>query len=631
MQGLDLSIKILGDIPLARATETLIEALDEPSPEVRKEAFDCLLGRRWDEAAPRLVARYARLDNHQRSRMLERHEEIIPHLREILETGRYDEKCNAIQMISEVGKIRLLHLLTPVFSGIDERVRRRAGQVLMEAVASYMDLTERASADPAGALAEASARSRKELSALLTALLRSYPSHREECVLRGLLALGNNCHRLLMSVFAQGNERTATDLVKILQTPETEQWDVFLARMFLDKEEFVRNRADFVLKKRGPETVRRVIRHIFLIANLESITALSRWWGEEIWWKDVREHLDHYEAAVQEKIYAIMRAGNTKSENADACMGKLARSDSPEIRRKVVEDMTARRNPDIETLVDLLQDPDEQVQLSTTRYVLESDHPRRTELVIRQLLSEHESVRKMASREVSKYSFRAYMRAFDSLGDRTRSLAASALAKIDGDLDDELSRALAAAEADTKMKALKIATLSRVEQKLEPLIITLASDSSPFVRATALLALTRYASEKAEEVILNALRDPDARVVANAIEALELMDRKDCLPRVKEFMHSPIPRVRGNVVRFLYRFGDEDYRNAFLEMCGCADRHNHATAIWLAESLDMPEAEEGLMTILRGRSDPQVHARAAGALNRIRAGNQKEDAPLRQK
>ncbi|RKY25242.1 MAG: hypothetical protein DRP79_06850, partial [Planctomycetota bacterium] len=71
MQGLDLTLKVLGEMPAERATETLLQALNEPAPTVRKKAFDCLLRSKWDSAAPRLIAYYGRLDSHQKSRILE--------------------------------------------------------------------------------------------------------------------------------------------------------------------------------------------------------------------------------------------------------------------------------------------------------------------------------------------------------------------------------------------------------------------------------------------------------------------------------------------------------------------------------------------------------------------------------
>ncbi len=619
MQGLDLTLKVLGEMPAERATETLLQALNEPAPTVRKKAFDCLLRSKWDSAALRLIAYYGRLDSHQKSRILERHEELIPHLRSILDHGKYDTKCNAIRIISDVGKIKLLHLLIPVFLHIDERVRRRAGRALMEVIENYMTLSGRMQHDKNTALAKAAARSRREISGVFRELLRSYPQHRERIILRGLLALGDNCHRLLMTSFQQGNDRTAADLIQVLQQPESEQWDIFLARMFIYHDELVRRRADFVLKKRGPRGIGKVIRQILNLAGVRSIINVATWWGAENWWKTVYENMDHYdEVHIQDKIFAAIHDSGTEAEYARKCLEKMSRSKSSRVRRMVVTEMNSLDKVDADLLLGFLQDPDEKVQLETTRSVIQSDHPQKDELIIRQLLSPHESVRDLASGVISQYSFKAYMRAFDSLGDRTRNLAASALVKIDGELGDELGEALAATQATTKLKALKIAAMARHDEKLEPLIIALSSDADSHVRATAVIALGRSNSDEAEMVLLNALKDPDERVVANAIEALEYRGKPEYLPAVKRFATSAVPRIRGNVVRFLYRFGDRDYRDLFLEMCDRGDRGTHATAIWLAETLDMPEAAKGLTKIIRGEGEPKVRQRAARALERIR-------------
>ena len=622
MKGLDLTFRVLCDIARARATETIVDALNEPSALVRDKAFDSLLSRKWSVAAPRLIQYYSRLDSRHKSKILERPEELIPHLRSILEGGRYDAKCNAIQIIESAGKIKLLHLLAPVFSGIDERLRRQAGRALLHVVTNYMDFSKNVEQDATSPLAKAAARSRRELSAVLDALLRSYADHRERSILRGMLVLGGNCHRLLMTAFAPGNDRTATDLMQVLQRPETEHWDVFLARMFLSHKELVRRKADFVLRKRGPRAARDVIRRIFDLANTKPIVELSKWWGEEIWWKTVCESLDDYDAGAQSKVFTVLCDSASQAENAQACFGVLAQSKSARIRRLVIAEMASCEQMDADTLAGFLHDPDEDVQLQTTRRLLEASHPCKEELVVRQLLSPYESVRALVSAEVAQYSFRAYMRAFNSMGDRTRTLAASALVKIDGKLEDELIRALASTQAETKVKALQIAALSRPDEKLESLIAGLASDYNPHVRATAVMALGSFNSKKSEEILFNSLKDSDDRVVANAIEALEIRGRPEYLPHVKQFMNSVVPRIRGNVVKFLYRFGDPDYRGLFLDMCRSNDRSSHATAIWLSEQLDPPEAEEGLAMILRGHTGANVKERAAKALKRIREKNQ---------
>jgi HEAT repeat protein len=268
-----------------------------------------------------------------------------------------------------------------------------------------------------------------------------------------------------------------------------------------------------------------------------------------------------------------------------------------------------------------LEDPDEEVQLHSTRAILLSDHPRKDELAIRQLLSPHESVRKLAAREVAKTSFTAYMRAFNAIDNKTRVLAASALIKISGSLEGDLKEALAAKDIDTKIKALKIFTMAGPHERLEPEIILLASHPDPHLRATAIIALSAFESRESEQAVIKALRDTDERVAANAVEALETRGNPGCVPAVKQLEASRVARVRANVVKCLFRFGDQDYRGLFFGMCEHGDRSMNASAIWLASHLGMPEAAEGMKMILGGRADGHIKERAASALEQIEKAN----------
>jgi HEAT repeat protein len=598
MNGIDLSIKVLIESPSERALDALLDGMaNEPMPPVRAKLFDCLLSGKWDVAAEKMIAHYSRLDSAQKSKILERQDSLISHLRGVLAHGTYDAKCNAIQIIADIGKTKLLHMLVPVFSGIDERLRRKAGEALLRMVLNHAEMTARLQPGDTSPLAAAAERSRNEILAVFTELHRSYNNHREQNVLRAMLAFGGECRPMLLSTFEIGSERAAADLSRVLIGATTEHWHPLVALMYLSRDESVRRKADFVMKKRGPAALPPVLHDIFLAGEPRDIATLADWWGTDTWWKVVAEHADSFEAPAQAKLLAVATLPRSDGDKLLPCLEKLSHSASAHIRRQALAEITARTSAEMESLKDFLEDPDEEVQLQSTRTVISSDDPLREELVIRQLLSQYESVRKVAAEEVSRFSFRAYMRAFDSLGDRTRLLAASALTKINGDLEKNLAEALAAEGIDTKIRALKIIALAAPEEGLEPAVIALADDPNPYIRATAVMALSAFASKATELAVIKALKDPDGRVVANAIEALEFRGSATAKMLVKEFAASRTARVRANAVKFLYRSGDETYREAFLDMCEHGDNRMRASAKWLAEHLSMPEAAEGLARI----------------------------------
>jgi HEAT repeat protein len=627
MNGLDLSIKILGESASERALDTLMDGLaNEPLACVRSKVFDCLLSQKWDEAAGKIIVHYSRLDSAQKCKVLERHDSLLPHLRSILDLGAYDAKCNAIQIINDLGKTKLLYMLVPVFSGIDERLRRRAGDALLKTVQNYIELKTRLTPDDTSALADAAGRSRDDALAVFTELFRSYGNHCEQNVLRAMLMLGDECHTLLMTAFEPGNERAAADLVRMLSVGIDKNWESLVARMYLSKNESIRRKADAIIKKRGQKSLPPVLRNILLIAEPKAVVELAEWWGAPTWWKLVTEIGDDVEVFIQDKLIAVIRDPRTDTEKVLPCLEKLAHSKSARIRRLALEELTFRRKADAELLQSFLRDTDEEVQLQSTRALLHCNDPKKEELVIRQLLSQHAAVRKVAAEEVARFSFSAYMRAFDSLGNKTRMLAAAAISKLGGAPEKEVTKLLAAAETDTKIKALRIIALAGADQQVEPQVIALTVHPNSYLRATAVLALAVFPSAAAEQAIIKALRDSDDRVIANAIEALELRGDPACVPLAKQFMRHHTARVRANVVKLLYRFGDKAYRDIFLGMCKHFDRRMRSSAIWLAEHLRMPEAAEGLARIARSQTERKIRQKAANALETMAGGDQTQTA-----
>jgi len=621
MNGLDLSIKILSESASERALDALMDCLfNEPLAHARAKVFDCLLDRKWDEAAEKIIVNYSRLDSAQKCKVLERHDSLVPYLREIFAHGAYDEQCNAIQIISDLGKTKLLHMLAPLFSGIDERLRRRAGDALLKTVQNHMALKARLDPGDTSALAEAAGRSRQDIVAVFTELFRSYGSHCEQNVLRAMLMLGDECHALLMTAFEPGSERAATDLVRMLSLGIDKNWESLVARMYLSKNEPVRRKADAVMKKLGQKSLPPLLREILLLADPKAIAELAEWWGAPAWWKLVTEIIDDLDAAMQDKILAVIKDPRANTEKVLPCLEKLAHGKSARMRRLALEELTFRRKADSELLQHFLRDPDEEVQLQSTRAILRSTDPKKEELVIRQLLSEHASVRKVAAEEVAKFSFSAYMRAFDSLGNKTRRLAAAAITKLGGVPEKEVAKLLAAAETDTKLKALRIIALAGADQRVEPDVIALTIHPDSYIRATAALALAVFPSAAAEQAIIKALRDSDDRVIANAIEALELRGDPACVPIAKQFMRHRTARIRANVMKLLYRFGDPAYRDIFLGMCGHGDRRMRSSAIWLAEHLRMPEAARGMARIASSQTELKMRQKAASALDTLGGG-----------
>ena len=176
-----------------------------------------------------------------------------------------------------------------------------------------------------------------------------------------------------------------------------------------------------------------------------------------------------------------------------------------------------------------------------------------------------------------------------------------------------LDRLDADAATERQRAALALAGRDPGEAAIDALADRTRDDPEATVRQFAVEALGELA-ESMPEAVRSATEDPDPWVRAEAIVALDHLDREGHADRIVDALDDEHHAVRRNAVISLWKGRGED---VLPELLGLVDDESDRVREWVAELLgriDHPDAEDAL-TQLRADDESIVAKTAANALD----------------
>jgi hypothetical protein len=149
-----------------------------------------------------------------------------------------------------------------------------------------------------------------------------------------------------------------------------------------------------------------------------------------------------------------------------------------------------------------------------------------------------------------------------------------------------------------------------------PYLMALARQPNPHLQSKAVLMIGRVNHNV--KWVQSRLMEPDARVRANAIEALWGIDTEEARGLLRLAGRDGDNRVAGNALIALYRVGDFWAIPELLKMADHESRRFRATAAWVMGETGDPRFTKTLARLL-GEPSIAVRNRAFAALGQIRA------------
>ncbi len=266
-------------------------------------------------------------------------------------------------------------------------------------------------------------------------------------------------------------------------------------------------------------------------------------------------------------------------------------------------------------------DPDEAVARLAAGRLLDARQPPRPELLRALEASAHPLIASRATVVAAGAGVDAYFERWLHLAVADRvAIAYRLLPTRRVSLVSGLRAALSRGARDEQLAAISLAGRLGVGGVLELALISRAAGGNARVASAAVGALAQAVhwggSPHARRALRTALDHPDARVQANALEAVTRIDHA-AIDRLGDRLDSRDNRLRANAVRAVLRRGRGDGSRALQTMLGDPDPRHRVSAIWVARRAREARVSGDLRRIADQDAVAEIRRRAAAAVEWI--------------
>ncbi|MEX2212559.1 MAG: HEAT repeat domain-containing protein [Phycisphaeraceae bacterium] len=224
--------------------------------------------------------------------------------------------------------------------------------------------------------------------------------------------------------------------------------------------------------------------------------------------------------------------------------------------------------------------------------------------------SPHDSVRKLVQPFVAEASFQGLWNGWAKLAVEQRASAASAVAKLDPHAPERLKDRLRSPQPGVCVQAMQmIAALSLADRCVNELV-ELARSEDRRVAATAVRTLAPVQSQQVPLAIEAALEHEDARVRANAIDAMDDEASVKQNDRLLMMAASDENRPRASAIASLLRRREPSAPMMARTMLADRREKHRISALWLTESMKLFDAATSVAEMAVSDPDPHVRKRA---------------------
>lgn len=216
---------------------------------------------------------------------------------------------------------------------------------------------------------------------------------------------------------------------------------------------------------------------------------------------------------------------------------------------------------------------------------------------------------------------------FDGLSESQRAEAAKEVLKRTPMIHSSLARRLGDADPVVRVRALRMVTTLKLQQPLEHRLYQLCHDASPEVRSAAMTAVAALDTPVSRRLLNKGLDDANARVQANAVEAIGMRGDDSAVNDLMTKLASPDNRVRANAIKALLKLGVREAAEALLCMLRHENRMHRISALWLVDRMGLFTLASRVNSMAAEDPDPAVRRQAATLAGPVSAGVQTGIAP----
>ena len=266
------------------------------------------------------------------------------------------------------------------------------------------------------------------------------------------------------------------------------------------------------------------------------------------------------------------------------------------------------KTPDawLQAVAGFAHDPDPRTASLATRRLLRQTAPAAQPILIELLQSPHEPVRQRVADRLAPRLFEQLWNAWPTLQADQRLARAQTLMKLDNRFHARLNARLQA----EPLRALQLIASLGQGAFFEPQLLALMGSDNDKAVASSVVALGSAESDASAAALQRALQHADARVRANAIEAIQQRGLPMPTPQLRALAENEANRPRANAIHALRSVAPEDADTALTQMLADERAAHRQSALWVAEFDRCLTAARQVVELAASDPVPPVRQRA---------------------
>lgn len=595
--------------PNVAADRAVAQALPHMMPSAQSTALALLLERGHDASLARVVANFARLDGKLQSTVVARIRDLSGAVRLAIGSAEFAERAAAIELITRCRNGHLTYLLADCLRARCVKTRNfaaRAIKLLTEEL-----LGESTDARPSQNRAETCALA-DGLTRTLERCVATWEIHLQPEVLEATLWMGDRLEPALRKKLAERQTKLARALNHLLEGVSDPRLAGFAVRA-LAVPALRGAAAQAIGQARDPAFAHAVLGSCWLLAD-ETIDRGCRWIQATQWLEAIRDDLSSLGADQASGAVRLLAASGGSTEAKMERFRELAMQESPELRHAVVGQLF---QIETECATDLLRTLAARFRDEVGRFASRELHRRRADADPKTQSAPASSEDSAAVR--AWRAFERYWEEYNELDEEDRSDLTEAMRPLADHLLVPIRAKLSSAKPKERARALQLARAFGVTSALAEQVYRHAHDPDAVVRSLAVAMLADLPGPTSLRILRAVVTDSDARVQANAIEALERLNANDRADCTAPQLDSENARVRANAIKSLLRLNVSQAAEELLTMLADPQSSHRLSALWVVERLRLKAMVRRIVDLCSNDPDEKVRRRAGRVLRLLPA------------
>jgi len=600
LQGISLTFDGLAASKLPGVSAVLVEALNEPDEIVQVAAVAAAVKRRDRRVLLSVLRTLDSCSERIRGVMFDNAADMFGVLKVALVDEDRNTRLSVLEVLDYLSEPMATSLLVPALNDADEEVQRQAGILLRRVVEGFHAL--------AGDFEkEVVHMDRYDLEAKkyaildpLLAGLRNVNQKGKAVIIEVLPGLDPRGDDVLMGILKGRSDERARMITDVLWRSTNDPVTSFLVEVF--KNDDVGNLAIGIIEKRDDIAfVRSLVSQNVLFTDDYALEKLNT--IRSLAWVDYP--LDEFEEFTTEdliNVVSLVVLSSVQGEKKVALLRRFFESDNA-----VLKEFVAGVTKGLENGVDQLTVVPE-IRRRTLESCSEAVAP-----------DEEKKETPAAVEATVVQQFDALLSTFSAYSATEVKQRVLGLKRRGLNVERHLRRALNGIMAENRLRAIGLVGVCEFERQFVGDLLSLLMDPDEKVRASAVKGLAKLRDTASVRALLKAAGDLDSRVMANTIEAAEIVGRRELIGLIRPFLVHPDNRIRANAIKALWSMHDHSGLVVLQKMITSHKGEDRLSAIWLLAHIEIPRRRDILKRIAEKDRAQRVRDKAAEMMAKLEA------------